>query len=198
MQKQFLFLILLFSTIFGHSQILDGTYIALELNGLNVDTSGKVDFFMKDSFPNQKWFHRVEVTINGNNIVIRKTPVFTDSTGKLWHSASDGGFLTYKGKITKTAGLYIAKTQLSAFDYIGFSTFEPPIIAKDADSSLLNKPSNNKKRSPLSELRKTHDVTKGVNGLEVFLPKGIIRQNFIITPERNDLLINNVYYIKAN
>ena len=152
---------------------------------------------MKDSFPNQKWFHRVEVTINGKNIVIRKTPVFTDSTGKLWHSASDGGFLTYKGKITKTAGLYVAKTQLSAFEYIGFSTFEPPIIAKDVDSSLLYKTSNNKIRPPISELSKTHDVTKGINGLEVFLPKGTIRQDLIITPEGKDLLINNVYYIKA-
>src|SRR5690606_9083624 len=161
----FLFLTLLFSAICGHSQILDGTYIALELNGLYVDTSGKLDFFMKDSFPNQKWFHRVEVTINGKNIVIRKTPVFTDSTGKLWHSASDGGFLTYKGKITKAAGIYVAQTQLSSFDYIGFSTFEPPIIAKNADSSLINKAFNKKIRPPVSELRKTHDVTKGVNGL---------------------------------
>lgn len=194
MQRIITFLTLFLSMSFVHGQSLDGTYFAYELNGLSIDTSGKVNFFMSDSFPAQKWFHQVNVTIKGNNITINKIPVFVDNTGKKWYSASDGGFLTYKGKITKSAGFFTAKTQLVDYDYIGFSLFEPPIIAADADSSLIDKSLSRKNKPPVSELRKTHDVTKGIHGLEVFLPKGTLRQDYILRPEGDGLWINNVFY----
>jgi hypothetical protein len=195
MQKITSFLMLLLST-FLQAQTVEGTYFALEINGLMVDTSGTVYFYMQDRFPKEKWFHEVKVVIKGSNITITKYPISYDSLGKKWYSASDGGFLTYKGTITKSGDLYVAKTALVDYDYIGVSYFEPPKIANDIDSNYIDTVQNNGKNLSLTELRKTHDVTKDVRGIEVFLPKGTLRQDYLIRPDKGGLWINNVFYYR--
>lgn len=194
MQKAISFLIVFLTTLMAGSQELDGTWYALELNGLATDTSGKVDFYMRDSFPKEKWFHQVEVTIKGSAIMLEKHPVHIDSTGEKSYSASDGGILTYKGKISKWDNVYIARTQLADFDYIGFSLFEPPLIADDVDTTVIQKPISNRPKGTVKELRQTHDVTKGPNGIEVFLPKGTLRKDFVLRPAKEGLWVNNVLY----
>jgi hypothetical protein len=200
MQKLIFSLTLFLLTLVGQTQILDGIYFALELNGLRVDTSGKVGFYMSDHYPKEKWFHEVKVIIKNNSITVDKCPVSYDSLGKKGYSASDGGFLTYKGAITKVGDLFIAKTRLVDYDYIGFSVFEPPLIADDLDSSYIDTALLGSKKPSLkeriNELRKTHDVTKGFHGNEVFLPKGTLRQDFVIRPDKGGLWINNVFYYR--
>lgn len=196
MKKTIFFLALIISIFVGKTQTIDGTFFALELNGLTVDTSGKVYFYMSDSFPKEKWFHEVKVVIKGNSITVDKYPVSYDSTGTKWYSASDGGFLTYKGTLAKAADLYIAKTKLVDYDYIGMSYFDAPKISDDVNSSYNDTSFRHTTKPSRNELRKTHDVTKGIHGTEVFLPKGTLRQNFIIRPDKDGLWINNVFYYR--
>lgn len=177
---------------------MDGTYYALELNNFKVDTSGKIDFYRKDSFPKAKWFHEVRVTIKGSNITLEKYPVHMDSEGNKTYSASDGGFLTYKGQLTRSVGVYVAHAELVAFDYIGFSLFEPPLIVHDLDTSLIQQPPLRRPKASVQELRQTHDVAKGVNGIEVFLPKGSLRKDLVLRAVPEGVWINNVLYYRRS
>jgi hypothetical protein len=196
MKELLTFLALYSLTLAGQAQTLNGTYFALELNGLRVDTSGKVDFFESDSFPKEKWFHEVRIVINGNNITVNKQPVVFDSSGNKVYSASDGGFLTYKGSIAKTGTLFLATTRLTDYDYIGFSIFETPKLLVDTDSAYIDTVLLNSKQPDMAELRKTYDATKGLRGIEVFLPKGTLRQDFVIRPDKDGLWVNNVFYYR--
>lgn len=196
MQHVISFLIFFLLSFITWGQGLDGTYYALELNSLNVDTSGKVDFYMRDSFPKARWFHEVRVTIRGSAITLEKYPVQMDYEGNKRHSASDGGFLTYKGQLTRSAGVYVARAELVAFDYIGFSLFEPPLIVDDLDTTLIQIPSLKRPKASVQELRQTHDVAKGVNGMEVFLPKGTLRKDLVLRPAPEGVWINNVLHYR--
>jgi hypothetical protein len=42
-------------------QDLNGNYFAYELNGLQIDTLGNVEFYMREKFPEEKWFYKVAV-----------------------------------------------------------------------------------------------------------------------------------------
>jgi hypothetical protein len=82
MQKVIYCLILSYSTLVGQSQDLNGSYFSLELNGLSIDTTGDVNFFMQDAFPKQRWFYEVSITIKDGTITIDKFPVYFDSLNR--------------------------------------------------------------------------------------------------------------------
>jgi len=53
--------------------------------------------------------------------------------------ASDGGFLSYSGKLVKFGDYYIANTKLYDCDYIGLSPWqEPPKIVNDENGRNTN------------------------------------------------------------
>lgn len=194
-------LLLNFLPLFGKGQEINGTYIALELINFQADNSGTVSFYGYDDFPKIVWFHEVKLVIKGRNIHIEKTPVYFDSIGVKNYSASDGGFLTYNGKITRVRDIYVARTKLVAFDYIGLSLFTPPKIIIDQerknDTSATGSENPSSKTSikySVKELRKKHDVMKGYHGIEVFLPGGSTRQEFVIRVETEGVWMNNKFY----
>jgi hypothetical protein len=201
MLKTSCLLFLIFLSLFGKSQSLDGTYVALELINFKADTSGTVSFYGYENFPDEVWFHEVKMVIRGRKIHIQKSPVHFDSMEFKRYSASDGGFLTYNGTITKVKDIYIARTKLVAHDYIGFSLFTPPKIIIDqerkADTSAAgseNPTSKPSKKYSVKELRKRHDVVKGLQGIEVFLPKGSTQQEFVIRVDIEGVWMNNKFY----
>lgn len=139
--------------------------------------------------------------IKGRNIHIEKTPVYFDSLGVKNYSAADGGFMTYNGKITRVKDIYVARTKLIDYDYIGFSLFTPPKIIIDQerkdDTSATGSENPNSKTSikySVKELRKRHDVVKGFHGIEVFLPRGSTRQEFVIKVAPEGVWMNNKFY----
>lgn len=178
---RYLFSFLLWIVVQGRSfsQELDGVYVGLELNSLQIDTSGKIYFYGIENFQAEKHFHEVKITVSGKNITISKYPVYFDSLGKT-HSASDGGFLTYKGDIAGSDGYYVAVTQLVDFDYIGFSTYTPP----GGDSSKM--------RSP-EELKKEFDHMEWM-GRTVYFPKGTVHRDYVIKKDREGIWLNNIFY----
>ncbi len=201
MKKIASLLTLLLFTVLGRTQSLDGTYVALELISLRIDTSGTVSFYMKDSFPKEVWFHEVQVVIKGSKITVDKIPVTFDSLGGKGYSGSDGGFWTYKGTLLKLGDCFAAKTRLVAFDYVGFSLFEPPLLFQDEEAasgdrspSPVDTTTETVRKPSVRELREIHDVVKGVHGLETFLPKGTARQDYIIRPGKGGIWINNKFH----
>src|SRR6266700_5733336 len=85
---------------------LNGRYYSFELNNLSIDTLGNVYFYEMEIFPKEKWFYKVVITIKDSLISIEKLPVVFDSKGQIGYSASDGGFLSYSGKLVKFDDYY--------------------------------------------------------------------------------------------
>lgn len=185
----------LFLTLVGWTQALDGTYIGLELNDLTIDPSGKIYFYGVDTFPKQRHLHEVKVVIKANKITVDKYPVYFDSSGKTY-SASDGGFITYGGTLIKSGDIYIAKTKMIAYDYMGFSFFEPPQIVDDTNS-------NNVKIQPKPSLNKSDQELLGqydrINerGLFIYFPKGTLLHDYIIRNDKKGIWLNNEFYRRA-
>jgi hypothetical protein len=192
MTKFFFIVYFVFLGVMSRGQNLDGAYVALELNSLAIDSTGNVTFYMDESFPKEKWFHEIQVTIKGRNITIEKYPVVFDSLMHKAYSASDGGFLTYRGVLVKFDSLWITSVNLVECDYIGFSPFVPPIIIKDivADSVQLEK----KIPSPL-DLSK-YEAFQPKFGPKIYLPKGTKHKDFILRRAKEGLWINNVLFSK--
>ncbi len=179
----------------GKAQIIDGNYKALELNGLSIDSTGNIYFYGIDSFPKEKWFFEVNVTLKGGQITVNKSPVWFTDTVKSY-SASDGGFITYNGRFTKSGNIYIAKTKMIDFDYMGFSFFTPPDIAdSNANGSITN--NGNKSPNGIPEIKKKELYDRvEKNGNYIYFVKGTLRQDYIIRPDKNGIWINNTFYIR--
>lgn len=180
--KTILFVLFLLSVVSARSQSLEGTYMALELNHLTIDTSGQVSFFGLDSFPKTVWFHEVRITIKGDSVSASKSPVYFRNGEKVY-SSSDGGFLYYKGVIRKNNDVYITNAKLVDFDYIGFSTFNPPMSSKGDQHQNIN----------LAKFKKY----KNKDGIEVYLPKDILSQNYIIRYDKSGIWVNNLFFISV-
>jgi hypothetical protein len=174
---------------------LNGNYFTYELIGLQIDTLGKVDFYGKEIFTKEKWFHEVSVTINDSLITILKYPVTFGENGLPGYSASDGGFLSYSGKIVKYGDYYIANTKLYDCDYIGLSPWqEPPKIVKDE----INGRNTNSPESFIQPDMSGYDTFTFKDGRIFFLVKGTIKKDFILRFENKELWINNVHFYKRN
>jgi hypothetical protein len=195
MKKYFLFIPFSFLTLFGKTQSIDGTFIGLELNGLTIDSAGQVYFYGVDTFPKQRWFHEVKVIIKSNRITVDKYPVCFDSLGKTY-SASDGGFITYRGTLTKLGDVYIARTKMIAYDYLGFSFFDPPQTVDDSDSSTVKMKSEALTKKSDKDLLEQYDRIKE-KGLFIYFPKGTLRQDFSIRYDKKGIWLNNVLYKRA-
>jgi hypothetical protein len=195
MQKFLLLISFHFLTLCSRTQTIAGTYIGLELNGLTIDSAGQVYFYGFDTFPKQKWFYEVKIIIKSNHITVDKSPVYFDSLGKTY-SASDGGFITYGGTFFKSGDVYIAKTKMTAYDYMGFSFFEPPKIADDIDSSTIKMGKELPIKQTDQDLLEKYDRIKK-EGMFVYFPKGTLRQDYILRYDKKGIWLNNVFYNRA-
>ena len=169
------------------AQTITGHYRALELNDLSIDSMGNIRFYGIDSFPKEKWYHEVNVTIKGNEITIDKSPVwFKDSLKS--YSASDGGFITYSGKLTKVGEAYYVQAKMINYDYIGLSFFDRPKIDEETGKAYtqIDTCKVNKRFANYDRIKK--------NGNYVYFRKGLLRQDYLITPDKDGISINNVFY----
>jgi hypothetical protein len=173
------------------TQTIDGNYRAFELNGLSIDSTGNIYFYGIDSFPKQKWYYEVSITIKGNQITVDKKPIwFKDSLKS--YSASDGGFITYRGTLTKLSDTYIAKTKMVDYDYMGLSFFDSPKISDDYNTTAINQFGDEIQETEKIRLAKYDRIKK--NGTYVYFEKGLLRQDFVIRPDKGGIWINNVFY----
>jgi len=196
MVKSIIFISLLLLIQPAKSQTIDGFYTTLELNGLEIDSAGNIYFYGIDSFKTEKWFYEVSVAIRANQITIEKNPVFFKDSIKSY-SASDGGFITYKGILTKLGDTYIAKTKMSDYDYVGFSFFEAPKLTDDFYTTFVDTPVVKEFPKETERMRvEKYDRIKKDGGY-VYFPKGLLRQDLIIRPDKNGLWINNVFYRRS-
>jgi len=76
---------------------------------------------IKDYEPGKKWFHENSLLINDNGAVLDKVPLEIVK-GRKQYSASDGGFITYRGRFFRRDGhLFVALRPFDS-DYIIFPT----------------------------------------------------------------------------
>lgn len=67
--------------------------------------------------PTARWFHENTLTITGNEVVLKKSPVFFYK-GKKGYSVSDGGFYTYRGTVSFAGGHWSMELILTDSDYV--------------------------------------------------------------------------------
>lgn len=178
------FSVLILLSIKSFSQTIDGTYSALELIQLKIDTSGTISFYGKSSHGNEKWFYEVTVRIDSNQISIDKSPVVFDKNGRKSYSVSDGGFLSYRGQIVNLGNIYIAVMKLEDCDYIGISPPQPAPKIKGFSNVLTLKDS----------LDYESFVPK--YGSPLWLLKGTVEQDIIIRKGDGGLWLNNNFFFK--
>lgn len=180
------FIVLLYNICL--SQTIEGHYRAFELNGLTIDSIGNIYFYGIDSFPKEKWFHEVNVTIKGNRITIDKTPVYFADSSKSY-SVSDGGFITYSGKLRQAGEIYYVRTKMVDYDYMGLTFFDPPKI-----DETTGKPYSETDTIKKIDLDKYDKIKK--DGVLVYFGKGILTQDYIIRPDKDGIWINNTFYYR--
>ncbi|MGA8089055.1 MAG: hypothetical protein WCA10_17400 [Terracidiphilus sp.] len=87
---------------------MSGTYVGLE----RMESLSPED-------PLTNWFHENTLFVENNELILDQNPV-TIRKGVKTNSASDGGFLTYRGRIFSTKGGTYAALRLIDSDYIAF------------------------------------------------------------------------------
>jgi len=76
---------------------------------------------MKGYEPGKKWFHENSLLIKNDEAVLDKVPVEIVK-GKKEYSASDGGFITYRGRFFRRDGKLFISLRPILSDYIIFPT----------------------------------------------------------------------------
>jgi len=76
---------------------------------------------IKDYEPGRKWFHENSLLIKDNEAVLDKVPVEIVK-GRKQYSASDGGFITYRGRFSRRDGKLFVTLRPFDSDYIIFPT----------------------------------------------------------------------------
>ena len=74
----------------------------------------------------------------------------------------------------KCGDVYIATVKLTDFDYIGFSTFVPPILIGDTTTP-----------PPIEKIDYSQYDSVMQRGHKVYLPKGTVKQDWIIRKKPN-------------
>ena len=69
--------------------------------------------------PYAKWFHQNTLLVRNNEAIVDMAPVCF-KRGKEFYSASDGGFLTYRGKFLQKDGQSFIELRLFESDYVAF------------------------------------------------------------------------------
>jgi hypothetical protein len=85
--------------------LVDGDYVGLE----------KIENYES----HVKWFHENTLLIRNGEVILDKLPL-TIKHGKKSYSASDGGFLTYRGRFFKKDGQTFISLRLFQSDYVAF------------------------------------------------------------------------------
>jgi hypothetical protein len=92
---------------------MDGEYVALEkLPNISLDE------------PGAKWFHEHGLVRN-NEAILDMAPVWFKG-GKKFYSASDGGFLTYRGRFFHKDGQTFVDLHLFQSDYVAIPVGRDP------------------------------------------------------------------------
>jgi len=76
--------------------------------------------------PDAYWFHENTLTVKGNEVQLEKAPRHL-SKGKVWASASDGGFFTYKGTMEHVGGRLVITFRDVKCDYCARRVDAPPV-----------------------------------------------------------------------
>ncbi len=76
---------------------------------------------IKNYAPRQKWFHENSLLIRDNDVILDKVPLHVVK-GKKQYSASDGGFITYRGQFFHKDGQVFISLRPFESDYIIFPT----------------------------------------------------------------------------
>jgi len=90
----------------AQNQSISGEYVALE----------KMPSVSPDD-PDVKWFHENALFVRNNEAILDMVPVSIKHGGKSY-SASDGGFLTYRGMFFQKAGKTFLNLRLCQSDHI--------------------------------------------------------------------------------
>jgi hypothetical protein len=102
----YLFAVGVFSANKSYGQTLrDGFYVGLE-DMISVSPDK----------PKLKWYHLTHLTIKGDSVWVHQSPISIYKHDTVW-SSSDGGFYSYKGKITIRGGQFFINLKMTKCDY---------------------------------------------------------------------------------
>jgi hypothetical protein len=102
------------SAIRAQAEGINGEYVALEaMPNISPDE------------PDAKWFHQNTLFVRNNEAILDMAPVCFKK-GEKSYSASDGGFLTYRGRFFQKDGQSVIELRLFASDYVGFPRGSDP------------------------------------------------------------------------
>ncbi|MCW3097572.1 MAG: hypothetical protein JWL77_3190 [Chthonomonadaceae bacterium] len=112
-----------------HPLLPNGIYVGLEpLPNLSPEEA-----------PDAKWYHLNTLSLHEASVTIEEIPVW-DRKGKRTYSASDGGFLTYKGRVELRPGGMVLHLKMTESDYVatgpGFDPNWIPTVKVNKDGSL--------------------------------------------------------------
>ena len=95
-------------------QTMDGEYVALEkLPNISPDDPGAT------------WFHENRLLVRNNEAILDMAPVRFKG-GKKFYSASDGGFLIYRGRFFQKDGQTFVQLRLFQSDYVAIPVGRDP------------------------------------------------------------------------
>ena len=83
---------------------------------------------MPNISPDEKdanWFHENKLLIRDKQAILDMSPVYF-LHGKKWYSASDGGFMTYRGEFFQKDGADFIRLRLFQSDYVAFQVGRKP------------------------------------------------------------------------
>jgi hypothetical protein len=98
----------------AQQQTMDGEYVALE----------KLPNISPDD-PGAKWFHENRLLVRNNEAILDMVPVWLKG-GKKFYSASDGGFLTYRGRFFQKDGQTFVQLRLFQCHYVAIPVGRDP------------------------------------------------------------------------
>jgi hypothetical protein len=129
-----------------------------------------------------------------NNIVhINKSPVIYKD-GVQSFSASDGGFLYYKGVLSKTKNLFVGLLKLIDCDYFGFAITNfkiPKLDNEESDNAMVD----TMQKVQLQNL-KNYDSFRKKDATLLYIPKGFKTIDIVISLRRDEVWVNNVLFKK--
>jgi hypothetical protein len=102
------------SAIRAQAEGINGEYVALEaMPNISPDEA------------DAKWFHQNTLLVRNNEAILYMAPVWF-KRGKKFYSASDGGFLTYRGRFFQKDGHSYIELRLFESDYVAFPVGSDP------------------------------------------------------------------------
>jgi hypothetical protein len=98
----------------AQAEAINGEFVALEaMPNISPDE------------PDAKWFHQNTLLVRNNEAILYMAPVYF-KRGNKFYSASDGGFLTYRGRFFQEDGQSFIELRLFESDYIAFPRGSDP------------------------------------------------------------------------